>query len=131
MWTYHQISGAMVRPDGTLAANGYSGHDEGKDDPNFQSVHDKGPCPQGGWRMEIIKGDDGEPCDYEGKAKPVIRLHPKSSTNTFSRSGFLCHGDSVHEPGSASLGCIVMPHNIRTEMAQSIEMGDEDLDVVA
>jgi hypothetical protein len=130
MWTYHQVSGAMVRPDNSLAATGYSGHGQGKNDPNSESIHDLGPCPRGMWRMEVIKGIDGEACDYEGKKQPVIRLHPKPGTNTYGRSGFLVHGDSVSEPGTASLGCIIQPHNIRVEMANDIDAGDEDLEVV-
>src|ERR1035438_5538324 len=39
----------------------------------------------------------------------VQALTPESGTNTFGREGFLIHGDSVQNPGTASHGCIILP----------------------
>jgi hypothetical protein len=128
MWSYTQTTGKMLRPDGTLAATGYSGSPAGINDPSKQSIHDVGPCPQGSYTMELITGPDGEAVDYDHKAKPVIRLIPSPKNSMFGRSGFLIHGDTT-PPGHASLGCIIMPHNIRLEIQQSIDAGDAELDV--
>ena len=58
----------------------------------------------------------------------VLTLTPAPTTNTFGRSGFLMHGDSIIAPGTASKGCIIMPHDAREQVWNS---GDRDLEVVA
>lgn len=119
MWTYHQHDGTLYRADGTLAGTGYSGHNEGKNNPAMESVKNIGPFPRGQWTFTVIMGADGKPCDHNGKKAPVICFHPKIGTETFGRDNFECHGDSIHEPGSVSLGCMIMPHDVRVEMANS------------
>lgn len=129
MWTYRQSTGELSH-DGQLVGIGYSGHGEGVNNPDLETVHNVGPVPQGQWSMAVIKGDDGMPTDYEGKKQPVMRLTPAEGTNTFGRAGFLIHGDMIAEAGQeqASLGCIIMPHYVRQQVAVS---EDKDLTVTA
>lgn len=96
--------------NGVAKAVGYSGHGEGKNNPAMQSVHDVGPIPQGLWKMTALELETAEHGPY------VIVLTPSPFTETFGRTGLLCHGDSVEHPGCASLGCVIMPHPVREEM---------------
>ncbi len=54
-------------------------------------------------------------------------LTPKPDTQVFGRSGFLIHADSIHHPGEASIGCIILAPPIRHEIASD---PDRDLEVV-
>jgi hypothetical protein len=120
MWTYAQATGALLQ-DGHQVATGYSGADEGKNNPAMQAVHDVGPIPQGDWTIE------GPPIDTAEHGPFVLTLTPSAATNTFGRSGFLMHGDSIRAPGTASKGCIIMAHVAREQVWNS---GDTELEVV-
>ena len=128
MWTYNQRTGEMSgkpTPASMLSALGYSGHAEGKNNPDLQSIHNVGPIPEGRWTIL----DDPPPSTDLGPHGPyVLHLAPKPGTETFGRGGFLIHGDSIHAPGTASLGCIILPRTVREAIWQS---GDRDLLVVA
>lgn len=121
MWTYAQKTGALRQQNGKVAGTGYSGFDNGKNNPAMQAIHDIGPIPQGSW---IITGP---PFNTPQHGPFVLRLLPSRTTNTFERSGFLMHGDSTHAPGTASRGCIIMPRTVREQVWNS---GDTDLEVV-
>jgi hypothetical protein len=120
MWTYAQKTGDLLQ-DGNVVATGYSGFDNGKNNPDMQAVHDVGPIPQGDW---IIVGP---PVNTAAHGPYVLTLTPAQGTNTFGRSGFLMHGDAVHSPGTASKGCIIMSRTARERVWNS---GDTDLEVV-
>jgi hypothetical protein len=120
MWTYAQETGALLH-DGQLVTTGYSGFDNGKNNPAMQAVHDVGPIPQGDWTI------GGPPINTAEHGPYVLTLTPAPSTNTFGRSGFLMHGDSVNAPGTASKGCIIMPRTAREQVWNSC---DTDLEVV-
>ena len=121
MWTYVQKTGALVR-DGAIVGTGYSGFGEGKNNPEMQSVADVGPIPCGGW--EIV----GPPANTAEHGPYVLRLEPAEGMNTFGRSGFLMHGDSIDAPGCASRGCVILPRVVREQVWAS---GDRELQVVA
>jgi Protein of unknown function (DUF2778) len=121
MWLYAQKTGTLWR-DGKQAASGYSGCEEGKNDPAMQAVPDVGPIPQGKWTIV------GPPINTRHHGPYVLRLQPALATNTFRRNGFLMHGDSIESPGCASRGCVIMSRAVREEVWNS---GDGDLEVVA
>ena len=121
MWTYAQKTGDL-RQHGTTVGTGYSGFDNGKNNPAMQAIHDVGPIPQGEWTIT------GPPFNTPEHGPFVLRLLPSETTNAFERSGFLMHGDSIHAPGTASRGCIIMPRTVREKVWSS---GDTDLEVVA
>jgi len=120
MWTYVQETGELLQ-DGQHVDAGYSGCDEGKNNPAMQAVHNMGPIPQGDWT--II----GPPFNTPDHGPNVLRLEPAAGTNTFGRDGFLMHGDNKNFPGTASQGCIIMGPNTRQRVWSS---NDLDLEVV-
>jgi len=120
MWTYAQKSGELLL-NGQHVASGYSGFDNGKNNPAMQAIPDFGPIPQGEWTIT------GPPMNTPDHGPYVLRLLPANGTDTFGRTGFLMHGDSIESPGCASHGCIIMARNTREEVWQS---GDTSLEVV-
>jgi Protein of unknown function (DUF2778) len=121
MWTYAQKTGQLLQ-DGKLVSTGYSGCGEGKNNAEMQAVENMGPIPQGQW---IIVG---RPTNTAEHGPYVLQLQPCAGTDTFGRSGFLMHGDSIEKPGCASRGCVIMPRTVREQVWTS---GDVDLEVVA
>ena len=119
MWIYDQATGALSRNDSPVAT-GYSGFGDGKNNPAMENVPDKGPLPRG---VYII----GPPHDTPTHGPHVMALTPVDGANTFGRSGFLIHGDSIEHPGTASHGCIILPRPIRDQIAGS---GDHQIQVV-
>lgn len=113
MWTYKQSTGEMVNADGKIVAIGYSGHLQGRNNPDLQAQHDVGPIPRGNWTIL------GPPVDTTSHGPFVLHLHPDPDTNCFGRDGFLIHGDSVVHPGMASLGCIILLRAAREQIWQS------------
>jgi hypothetical protein len=110
-WVYRQSTGELIY-GGDIVAKGYSGFGQAKNDPAQQGVAGLGPIPQGVWTM-------GPLSQNEAHGPLAITLIPSATTNTFGRSGFLCHGDSLEHAGGASHGCIIMPRQIREEMIDS------------
>jgi len=114
MWNYDQKSGKMLPPGSTTPVEGYSGFGQGKNNPSMQDVPDVGPIPIGCYTI-------GDPFDDPEKGPCVISLTPQPGTDTFDRSGFLIHGDSIEHPGQASHGCIIMPRFLREMIARSAD----------
>jgi hypothetical protein len=110
-WTYSQSSGSLHH-DGQLIAVGYSGHDVGKNNPALQSTPNVGPIPQGRYSI-------GEPHDSPKVGPFALPVEAMPGTNTFGRSAFLIHGDSIVHPGTASEGCIILLRDVRNRIAAS------------
>jgi Protein of unknown function (DUF2778) len=121
MWTYAQSTGTLLQ-NGQPIATGYSGYDDGKNNPSMQGVENVGPIPQGDWTIV------GPPINTPDHGPYVLHLQPSAQTNTFGRGGFLMHGDSIEAPGCASRGCVIMPRNVREQVWAS---NDTELEVVA
>lgn len=118
MHTWKQSVGEWSFPpkptDGSIVvAQGYSGGGRGKNRPDYQSVADVGPIPQGNWTITALTVEETDHGPY------VLHLAPCENTNTFGREGFLIHGDSLEHPGEASKGCIILPRSIRERIWQS------------
>ena len=120
MWTWKQSAGEMWQSD-EFIAHGYSGAGRGENNPDYQSVPDQGPIPCGQWSIVSLTVENTPHGPY------VLHLVPGEQTNTFGRAGFLIHGDSIKEPGTASKGCIILPRPIRERIWAS---GDRQLTVV-
>ena len=119
-WTYAQRTGEFQQ-DGRHVARGYSGAGAGKNNPTMQQVPNVGPIPQGDWTIA------GPPVNTHDHGPYVLALKPAPTTETYGRSGFLMHGDSIESPGCASHGCLIMPRPVRERVWNS---GDRDLKVV-
>ena len=119
-WTYYQASGKLSH-DGTDIGEGYSGAGDGKNNPDMQEVHNVGPLPRGEYTINA-------PQHTVTHGPYVLPLTPNPANEMFGRSGFLMHGDSVVNPGTASEGCIIMPRHIREQVWSS---DDHSLTVAA
>jgi hypothetical protein len=119
MWTYNQQNGVLLK-DGETMGTGYSGFEAGKNNPAMQRVEDVGPIPKGVYEI-------GSPHDTASHGPHVMALSPAAGTETFGRSGFLIHGDSVADPGAASHGCIILARDLRDKISAS---GDDHIEVV-
>jgi hypothetical protein len=121
MWDYEQISGKLLADNGDIVAIGYSGHGDGKNNPDMEHVADVGPIPVGIYTIET-------PRDTDSHGPYVLPLTPSPANTMFGRSGFLIHGDAVHAPGTASEGCVILAHTVREQIWES---GDHRLNVVS
>jgi hypothetical protein len=120
VWIFQQKTGLLSK-DGIRVGLGYSGFEEGKNNPEFEHVPDVGVIPAGLWTI------GGPPFDTDEHGPYVLRLDPQKGTEVFGRSGFLIHGDSIEHPGEASKGCIVTDRDTRRRIWQS---GDTQLSVI-
>lgn len=121
-WTYEQASGRLTDPNGNLVGVGYSGASQWKNNPNAQTLKDRGPIPEGTYTI-------GSVIEYTAVHGPfVLPLEPSPANQMWGRAGFLCHGDSVVAPGTASEGCIIMSRDVRDQVNAS---SDKTLNVVA
>lgn len=120
MWIYEQRTGRMYADNGALLGVGYSGAGDCKNNPATQSMKDRGPIPTGDYRI-------GSSVDTVTHGPFVLPLTPNPQNEMYGRSGFLIHGDSVVNPGTASEGCIILSRDVRNAIAAS---RDYDLQVV-
>lgn len=107
MWQYEQLTGKLYDDRDALIAIGYSGGGEGKNNPALQNVHNVGPIPIGVYRI-------GRGIDTVTHGPLVLPLTPMNPNIMNGRYGFLIHGDSLVQPGTASEGCIIMPRDVRS-----------------
>jgi len=119
VWTYNQKTGVLSK-DGETIAEGYSGFADGKNNPDKEKVENVGPIPKGIYEI-------GTPHDTQSHGPHVMALSPAADTETFGRGGFLIHGDSVADPGTASHGCIILARDVRDKISAS---GDCQIEVV-
>lgn len=125
MHTYSQATGEWHH-DGELLGTGYSGFEQGKNNPALQAIHDVGPIPEGLYTI-------GAPHDLTGgpHGPYVLPLTPDPANIMHGRNGFLLHGDSLEEPGFASRGCIIQTHSVRVAIAAYVAVGQNRLQVTA
>ena len=117
---YHRRSGELDINGTTVTRRGYAGAVACRNNPAMEHVRNCGPLPRGTYTMEYIgfyKGPD------------TIRLHPAPGNEMYGRSGFLIHGDSLKNPGTASSGCIILEPKIRERLLQQIRIGNDRLEV--
>jgi len=114
-WKWEQAKGRLLDPNNNFVCLGYSGFEQGKNNPQMQNVRDVGPLPCGVWQI-------GELVPYGHQLGPnVLPLSPQPGTDTFGRDGFFIHGDSIEHPGDGSHGCIVLPPWARMDIARSMD----------
>jgi hypothetical protein len=120
MFTYVQRTGNLYH-NGQLIGQGYSGYPPHKNNPDSEQIHNFGPIPRGLYTIGI-------PHDSPHVGPYAMSLMPEDGTNTYGRSDFLMHGDSISNPGLASHGCIIQNKGVRHVVGTS---NDNQLKVVA
>ena len=126
MWTFVQSTGELFH-DGLREAQGYWGYNnpdtgqQGKNNPDLQNIPEVGPIPVGKYTI-------GSPHDTLTHGPFVLPLQPDAGNQMFGRTGFLIHGDSVVEQGTASRGCIILSRAMKNDIALS---GDKSLRVMS
>ncbi|WP_442798889.1 tlde1 domain-containing protein [Pantoea vagans] len=98
----------------------YAGAVGYKNDPQYESLKNKGPLPRGKYKIT------GKPFLHPHSGPYTLRLTPYPGNTMFGRSGFLIHGDSREKPGEASNGCIVLAPGFRHKIYES---GDWEVNV--
>ncbi len=127
MWIYGQSSGVFESPTQTIEGVGYSGYPPHVNDSAAEGLVNQGPIPCGNYTFL-------SPRDTPLHGAFVLPLLPDAATRARitamgrDADSFLCHGDSVDEPGSASRGCLILPRDIREAIWNST---DHALSVVA
>lgn len=119
-WIYQQSTGNLTH-NGNLCDVGYSGAGEGKNNPDMDMVPYVGPIPDGLYDIGPVRIEPGPHGPY------VLPLIPDAGTETYGRRGFLIHGDSIHDPGTASEGCVILNRKIREMIVAS---NDKKLEVI-
>jgi hypothetical protein len=112
-WTWEIRTGRLLDPEGVCVGRGYSGFEEGKNNPDFCAFANVGPIPPGLYSI-------GPAYHHEHLGPVTMNLDPIEETDTFGRSLFRIHPDSIREPGRASHGCICLPRALR-EMIDASE----------
>jgi len=110
MITYVIPSGELRDAENNVIGTGYSGKGSCKNDPTTCDLPNLGPIPPGLYKM-------GDPVDTVTHGPYVLSLDPSVDNKMYGRAGFLMHGDSVIEPGTASEGCIIMSRPTRQRAA--------------
>ena len=112
-WIYHQSTGRLEY-NGVAAASGYSGAPGAVNNPDREFEVLIGPIPRGNYRIGVLQLNGGH------MGHDVIPLTPVGH-NAHRRTGFFLHGDSIRSPGTASQGCVVLQHDIRMRINQSLD----------
>lgn len=116
MWRYNQTTGELT----LVLGPGYSGHDEGRNNPAMQAVRSVGPIPTGLYQI-------GPGYDTKSMGPLAIPLTPVGH-NALGRSGFFVHGDNKDH--NASHGCIILSRSAR-EMITRLRDVMDSLEVVS
>lgn len=125
MWAFSISQGVFLKDGEFFFANAYSGAPGYKNDPSKEAVVGKGPLPEGWYTIQ--------PAIYSDTLGPVaMELVPDESNDMKGRGDFWIHADSIHHPGEASHGCIVMePRAARERLEDEVLAGDNRLQVIA
>lgn len=118
--TYDQMTGILRDDQGNVIAAGYSGHLDGRNNPQAAAVHAVGPLPVGKYTI-------GAPMTVPVLGPLAFPLTPQAGTETYGRSGFWIHGDNSQHPGLSSDGCIVLEYVWRSALTAYV---GETLEVV-
>lgn len=95
----------------------YAGAEGYKNDSAYECRANQGPLPRGTYTI-------GAPFTHSTAGAYTLRLTPAAGNDMCGRAGFLIHGDSVSNPGTASTGCIVL---IKSRRKEIVDSGDTEL----
>ncbi|MEI2265032.1 tlde1 domain-containing protein [Erwinia sp. CGal63] len=117
-WTYSVMMKTFKHNGEYKFSALYAGAPGYKDNPEYECLRNKGPLPRGKYRIV------GVPFTHKKAGEFTLRLEPDKGNSMCGRDGFLIHGDSRKEPGTASNGCIILDPRFRKEIWKS---GDREL----
>lgn len=120
MWLYSQSTGHLWDRRGIIVATGYSGGGKGKNEPKHEALAFVGPIPRGKYVI-------GEPYDSPQGVGPFALPLTPTEHIALGRVNFLFHGDSINDPGNASMGCIIQDRVTRQRIHDS---NDKLLEVI-
>jgi hypothetical protein len=107
-WTYRQSDGELLH-DGEFIGTGYSGHAEGRNNPDLESAPNIGPIPRGDYEIG--------PAHKSERTGPMTMNLTPIGHNALGRTDFRMHGDNTNH--DASHGCIIEGPAIRREVDAS------------
>lgn len=113
-WTYEIITGRIYSDSGSLVGVGYSGAPGFKNNPADVMLKNEGPIPPGTYTI-------GAPQDTVDHGPYAMALTPDPANVMYGRDEFLMHGDNVHQPGTASEGCIIQARDVREDVWNSMD----------
>lgn len=116
MHNYCSKTGQWTLPDGRIY-NCYSGHGEGRNNPDMEGHKGVGPIPRGMYRI-------GKPRNSERTGRYIMDLFAVGH-DCHGRDAFQLHGNN--KTNDASNGCIILsPRQSREEIWNT---GDTELEV--
>ena len=117
-WEYSQHS-KTLKHNGHIITTGYSGRNEGLNNPDMEGSPNVGPIPRGRYTI-------GRSYHHETKGPVTMKLSLYGH-NALGRSNFSIYGDNNRLNSTASEGCIILNREARELISAS---GDAMLDVV-
>lgn len=113
---YSQSSGVLSggRGAGPILTKGYSGRNQGLNNPSAQAIRNTGPIPRGTYNATGVTNSKGP---------NTIVLRPGTGTNTQGRDAFRIHGDNRAGNRSASQGCIIARPEVRQVIRNQVNSG--------
>ncbi len=120
---YHQMTGLLRDEAGKILGAGYSGHEDGRNNPDAASTKGIGPLPVGDYAL-------GAPINHPKLGPLAFPLTPFPGVVQYGRSGFFIHGDAASHPGLASDGCIILAQLYRAPLAELLKAGPVIIRVV-
>lgn len=112
MWLYRQSTGELFDRLHTLVGAGYAGAGVGRNNPAAEQQPNVGPIVRGLFHI-------GPAYTHPQLGPITMDLTPDMFTEMYGRSLFRMHGDSIAQPGHASLGCIAMAPDARRRVSLS------------
>lgn len=111
-WVYDRARRRFMRDAKLISSDGYSGNGKGLNTPAMDGVARVGPLPAGWYTI-------GPAYQHKHLGSLVMNLEPHPNNDMKGRSLFRIHGDNGKGNFSASEGCIVQGHDVRSIVSLS------------
>jgi len=114
-WTYNVTSKNFYLNGKLKFQARYAGAPGYKNNPDYECLRNRGPLPRGRYRIV------GVPFTHRKAGPFTLRLKPYPDNSMCGRDGFLIHGESRKNPGTASNGCIILDRDFRNLIWNSLD----------
>ena len=119
MFTFRSNDGEFCS-NGTFEGTGYSGHAEGRNNPELEWKPNIGPIPRGRYKI-------GKPYFHPRLGPLTFNLEPMGHS-ACNRTDFRIHGNNA--ANDASQGCIVLGRSLRSFIASILDDTNDILEVI-